>query len=73
VIIFSPTATTLCAIEMKDEPLDAVTVKEITTDGKVTSLYYPNPEDVMIVKQPKEASVFIPKSKENVCTFYIAN
>ena len=57
---------------MKEEPItDAFTVKPTTTDGKVTSLLYPNSEDVVIVKQPKEGVVYTPKSKDNVCTFQI--
>jgi hypothetical protein len=57
---------------MTEEPItSAFDVKEIKTDGKVTSLYYPNTEGVVIVKQPKEGVVYTPKSKENVCTFKI--
>jgi hypothetical protein len=57
---------------MKDEPItDTFKVTAITTDGTLTSLLYDNPEDVMIVKQPKEGVVYTPKSKENVCTFKI--
>jgi uncharacterized protein YegJ (DUF2314 family) len=71
-VYLSSTATTPCDVPMKDEPItDTFKVTPITTDGKVTSLLYTNPEDVMLVKQPTEGVVYTPKSKDNVCTFKI--
>jgi hypothetical protein len=55
---------------MKEEPItDAFVAQDTKTDGKVTSIYYPNTEGVVIVKQPKEGVVYTPKAKDNVCTF----
>lgn len=62
--------TTPCDKEMKEEPItDAFVAQDTKTDGKVTSIYYPNTEGVVIVKQPKEGVVYTPKAKDNVCTF----
>ena len=72
VFCFCFTGTTPCDIEMEEEPItDAFVAQDTKTDGKVTSVYYPNSEGVVIVKQPKDGVVYTPKSKDNVCTFQI--
>ena len=74
VFCFCSKATTPCDKEMTEEPItSAFDVKEIKTDGKVTALYYPNTEGVVIVKKPQEGVVYTPTSKDNVRTFQIVN
>jgi hypothetical protein len=57
---------------MVEEPMPKdVVVREIKTANQVTSLFYPNTEDVMIVKKSNEGTVFTPVADEKVSTFEI--